>query len=57
MDNFTKLLLALVAAGLWANVAIELIRPAYAQDANLLRNIESELGKISRGTCTNSKIC
>lgn len=55
-----KVLLALIAAGLWANLAITIIGPkiAYAQDySRELASIVDDLGGIQRGTCTNSKIC
>jgi hypothetical protein len=68
MDKTTKLLLAVIALGLWANVMISLVRPqpVVAQDQTLssiddhLQRIESgvsSLERIARGTCTNGKIC
>jgi len=68
IDKTTKLLLALVALGLWINAAISLFRPqpVAAQDAYLssidshLSNIQNDVSsieRIARGTCTNGKIC
>jgi hypothetical protein len=45
MDRTTKALLAIVAAGLWTNVAIPLFHPTL------------HLSSIANGTCTNRKIC
>jgi hypothetical protein len=62
-DKTTKVLLAVIAFGLWINVALSLLRPASvsAQDATtierLLKGIESDLSRIQRGTCSNNKIC
>ncbi len=55
MDRMAKVLLALIAAG-----PITIIGPkvAYAQDySRALASIVDDLGRIQRGTCTNSKIC
>ena len=60
MDRMTKILLALVAAGLWANFATTIIgsKVAYAQDySRQLGSIVDDLGRIQRGTCTNSQLC
>ena len=63
MDRTAKLLLALIALGLWANAIVPLLRPfpSHAQDINdiyeKVKSIESDVGRIQRGTCTNGKIC
>jgi hypothetical protein len=71
-DRTTKLLLGLIALGLWANVTVTLFQPkaVAAQDRTLssiddhLSNIQSDLHKtwrnvddIGDGTCTNGTIC
>jgi hypothetical protein len=60
-DRTTKLLLAVIAAGLWLNVTAALIRPtpAKAQDAveSLIREMEIHLRWIANGNCSNRKIC
>jgi hypothetical protein len=58
-DRITKLLLALIAAGLWLDVASSLIRPTptRAQDPYDLHRIQRDLDSIARGTCLNNKIC
>jgi hypothetical protein len=54
-DNVTKLLLAAIALGLWANAAAHIVQPAKAQgskmdlDKNLMdsvNNINTNLGNI-----------
>lgn len=67
-DRTTKLLLLVIALGLWANVSIGLLRQqrASAQDSTL-SNIDTSLIQIGHdvhsladiedGTCRNSKIC
>ena len=61
MDKQTKVLMAIIAAGLWANVMVTVLRPvpAAAQgfEMTLLENIVSNLGSIAHGSCTNGKIC
>lgn len=61
-DRTTKGLLFAIALGLWVNVVGTWIRPtpvhAATQDyAMELSTISSYVGRIARGTCTNSKIC
>jgi hypothetical protein len=62
MNN--KVLVALIAGGLWANFVLNVIRPAKADSDFILNNINSRLGdirddinSISVGTCTNPKLC
>jgi hypothetical protein len=61
-DRSTRLLLGLIALGLWANVFAPLFRasPVHAQDADSiaqsLKNIEHDVHSIYNGTCL-SKIC
>jgi hypothetical protein len=58
MDKTTKVLLAIAAAGLWANVAVGVLKPAGAIAQNYeVGAIASDLSKIQRGTCVNKKIC
>lgn len=55
-----KLLLALIALGLWANVASNLVRPAHAQVVeSYLSDIAREFRTLVGGTagCRNKKIC
>jgi hypothetical protein len=63
MDRVTKLILAAIAAGLWANAITAFDRPAKAAvdygssiDSHL-SSIESDIGRIQRGSCSNSKLC
>lgn len=56
-DKTTKVLLALIAIGLFANVASTAIHPAFAQVDSYLSTIASRLGSIQNGNCNNSKIC
>ena len=63
LDRTTKALLLAIAVGLWANVLSGWLQPvsASAQGLSSLESIatdiQSNVGRISRGTCTNSKIC
>jgi hypothetical protein len=61
IDKTGKLLLALIAAGLWANIGVSLLRPAAAiaegYELESLKSNVSDLTRIGRGTCTNTKIC
>ena len=60
MDATTKILLALIAGGLWVQIATATFRPttANAQDSySRLTDIASDVGMIARGTCSNKKIC
>jgi len=60
-DKTTKILLAAIAVGLWANIGVTVlhIRSAAADEdyGYILRSIDSNLDRIYNGTCTNSKIC
>ena len=66
MDRMTKLLMAAIAAGLFANAAMQAIRSAHANeetDGYALGQIATELGDIKRqicslteGTCQNHKL-
>ena len=60
IDRTAKILLFLIAAGLWANV---LLKPA-ARAANarqdythVLGSIAGNVADIASGVCTNQKIC
>jgi hypothetical protein len=59
-DRATKILLALIALGLWANVLGPVLKPlpAYASDTDrLLSRIDDSLNDIARGYCSNKKLC
>jgi hypothetical protein len=62
-DKTTKLLLLVIALGLWANALIPLIHPKPVAAQSLgdidsrVSNIEDDVHKIARGTCVNTKIC
>lgn len=55
----TKLLLAAIAMGLWANAAATLVRPARAAQFDALETIATELHELVWGGpgCRNNKIC
>ena len=67
IDRTTKALVFAIAVGLWMNVASTWLQPvpvraeAAASQTYLmerfLRSIDGELGRISRGVCSNGKIC
>jgi hypothetical protein len=65
----TKVLLVLIAAGLWANAAAPIIKPtpAYGDNADVylsrindntryLSNIDSNIRKLAGGSCSNPKL-
>jgi hypothetical protein len=60
-DKTTKLLLALIALGLWANVVAQYPQTAVAQDWSSieghLSNIEDSLNRIEHASCSNRKLC
>jgi hypothetical protein len=57
IDRNTKILLGLIAAGLWANVAALIFKtvPAYADSDTYLSSIDTHIGRLARGS--NSKLC
>lgn len=67
MDRTAKILLAVIAAGLWANAVAPMITPqAQAQSRELaalnamersLHNISELTEAIAWGRCRNSKLC
>jgi hypothetical protein len=60
IDRAGKILLSMIAAGLWANIAISLLQvpTASAQDAtSILRSIDSHISALTSGLCLNRKLC
>ena len=68
IDRTTKLLLACIALGLWADVLVPVLRPSTANaqyesdyilrsiDAHLAR-IDLNIDKLQKGVCANGKLC
>jgi hypothetical protein len=66
-DRTTKLLLAIIALGLWANLAVPLLKsqPAQAQDVSRsiqkmehsLDNIGQDMRALASGSCLNTRLC
>ena len=65
-DKATKILLAAIALGLWLNAVNPWIRPlvvwadaesSLSSISSNVNSMETDLGRIARGVCTNSKIC
>lgn len=59
-DRTTKILLALIALGLWVNAIVPVLKPlpAYASDSErLLSRIDDSLNDIAKGYCSNKKLC
>ena len=67
-DRTTKALLLAIAIGLWANLALQWGPvPVRAQEDEILetlidiertlRGVESDVGRIERGSCGNEVIC
>lgn len=61
LDRTSKIILAAIAAGLWANAALPILKPGTASaqiDINsVISRIDESVAKIARGACSNSKIC
>jgi len=59
IDRTTKLLIAFLAAGLWPNAVIPLLKstPAQADADSYLSSIDTNIGRLARGSCTNAKLC
>jgi hypothetical protein len=65
MDRITKVTLMLIAAGLWANAAVAVIRPALAAPPDLerigdeLQKLRLDFDKLLNGGfgCNNQKLC
>jgi hypothetical protein len=64
-DKTGKVLLALIALGLWVNIGISLFRPvtatAQGYELSSIRNdvssLNLQLREIAKGKCSNAKIC
>jgi len=62
-DKTTKLIVALIAAGLWLNAAAVMFHssPAAAEGDALsrmtLQSMARDISSIASGTCTNPKLC
>ncbi len=67
IDRKTKVLLLVIGLGLWANVAVQVLRPSYLYAEGTtalsrtpnddLANILTEVRRIGLGLCLNGKIC
>lgn len=60
IDRNTKIILLLVASGLWANALGTIVKstPAKAGDPDpWIMSIDANITKIARGTCLNNKLC
>jgi hypothetical protein len=61
-DKSTKIILAFIALGLWANAISPLwhSRSVFAQDSRVdrdIHNISDNIEKIANGLCLNSALC
>jgi len=62
-DRATKVLLGLIAAGLWINAVGAWVRPAQADDVShliqlmypIVKNIEKKVDEIGSGSCRSTK--
>ncbi|HEX3429556.1 MAG TPA: hypothetical protein VHT03_01610 [Rhizomicrobium sp.] len=59
VDRTTKIILAAIAIGLWANVFAPVIRPARAQDetSTFISQIATDFHIVAIGNCRNKKLC
>lgn len=53
IDRSTKIILVIIAAGLWGNIAAPIFRPTAA----MADQMEMYVAAIYNGTCVNHKIC
>ena len=56
----TKILLGLIAAGLWANAVASFVRPSLATSAAVeaaVSSMQMNVAAIANGTCVNRRIC
>jgi hypothetical protein len=67
-DRMSRVLLALIALGLWANLLASAIRPIAAvaqyETDHILRSVDARLAsvdanidKLQRGSCSNRRLC
>lgn len=56
-DRTTKIILVILAAGLWINAATALIRPAMAQADPQFYNLVRVITQVADGQCQNRKLC
>jgi hypothetical protein len=59
-NRTTKVLLALIAAGLWANALMPLVKPTPAHAkifGDPIVSIAETLESIAGGACRNQKLC
>jgi hypothetical protein len=56
-DKTTKILLATIAAGLWANVIAPAVHAQNYGPADPLTTIARDVHALANGNCTNGKIC
>ena len=59
VDRTTKVLLLMIALGLWLNALSPLlyVKKVSADSDSALQSIASDISKISGGLCLNNKIC
>lgn len=65
VDRTTRILLALIAAGLWANAVFSaMTNPASVQDAAPATNvflyfqsIDKNIASLASGSCSNRRLC
>jgi hypothetical protein len=53
----SKILLGVIAAGLWANAFAGFIKPAAAASETYLAEIAHDIHAIFLGVCDNPKLC
>jgi hypothetical protein len=59
LDRTTKLLLLMIALGLWLNAIGPFVhvKKVSADSDTALQSIADDMSKISKGLCLNNKIC
>jgi hypothetical protein len=56
-DRTTKILLLLIALGLWANVLTPAVSAQNFSIPPILQEIATHVTRISNGTCRNVRLC
>lgn len=58
LDRTTKILLGVIAIGIWLNVGVSVLRPSSAiAQSGEIGAIAGYVAAIAKGTCSNQKIC
>lgn len=58
LDRTTKILLGVIAIGIWLNIGVSVFKPSSAvAQSGEVGAIAGYVAAIAKGTCANQKIC